>query len=674
MSERRDVYMNRKQQEIFYAGARHKRISAARRFGKTDGTLGPQIIAVGNSMPRGAGGIVGASRKQLFARTIPGMLAAVGRFFGLVEGIHYGFGQPPKDVPECLIKPKTYENALWICNGFLYHCLSLSVFGSGNGLTLSALIADECKFLPISKLQGEVLPSLSGNIHPLGNRAFSEYNPYYKSTCFVSDASLNNKGNWLEKEESRLDEYVDEGEFAGYTYRQIMFELDKYADDVIFWNELMRNAERSNHNVIPVHKETKERIVALADAVLAKEGQFKILPPQYKVITKNTVDFLLNYHLIAQDDAELLYNHEYLVSHDEYGRMLQIRYSSAHIDYIRRLRCVSFYFKRASSLDNIDLLSPSYIAEQKRLLPPLVFATSILNLPLRKNLGDGFYCNLDIENVHGYIEEDCPAIDSAYVVKKVEGVVKGQGLVKREYEAPDFARLGDTKDCSLDADVHDDEPLHIAFDYNLKINWVVTSQMYRRDGLNAMNVLSSMFVKDNEVLEQLCDKWSRYYAPHKRKNRVVFYYYDHTAKVPFWNGMDKRDMCDVIIDRLRKKGWDVVPVYLGHTLSHSERYRIINSSLAGYSAPAIRINRENNESLIIAMENCGLICIGDSWKKDKSGEKLITNAKTAEGQENIVPAELRTDGTDAFDTLFVGCSRQESYSLGRVLMPSGKRQ
>lgn len=123
-----------------------------------------------------------------------------------------------------------------------------------------------------------------------------------------------------------------------------------------------------------------------------------------------------------------------------------------------------------------------------------------------------------------------------------------------------------------------------------------------------------------------------------------------------------------------KKGWDVVPIYLGHTLSHSERYRIINSSLAGYSAPAIRINRENNESLIIAMENCGLIRIGDSWKKDKSGEKLITNAQTAEGQENIVPAELRTDGTDAFDTLFVGCSRQESYSSGRVLMPSGKRQ
>ena len=37
--ETRDVYMNRVQQRIFYAGARDLRVLAARRFGKTDGVL-----------------------------------------------------------------------------------------------------------------------------------------------------------------------------------------------------------------------------------------------------------------------------------------------------------------------------------------------------------------------------------------------------------------------------------------------------------------------------------------------------------------------------------------------------------------------------------------------------------------------------------------------------------
>lgn len=671
MSELTDVYMNRVQQRIFYAGARHKRVSAARRFGKTDGVAGPQLVSVSQSMPRGAGAIIGSSRKQLMARTIPGMIAAITRFFGLVEGVHFGWGQPPKDVPECFIKPKSYDNVLWI-GAFYWHCISTSVFGSANGMTLNSIVADECKFLPLAKIQGEIMPALSGITHPNGDKSFSDYNPYYKSTCFLSDASLTNKGNWLEKEEVRLDEKMDEGEFAGRTYREIMDELDHYADDVIFWNELLRDASRTKHRVIPVHEETKARILALADAVLNRQEQFRVIPPTWKDITENTITTLLSYHLVAEDDAELLFNYKYLVSHDQFGRLMQIRHSSAYKDHIRKLQCDSFYFVRASSLDNVGILGESYIAEMKRSLPPLVFMTSILNLPLQKNMGDGFYCNLDIENVHGYIDDDCPAIDSAYTVKSAKGVVN-RNVVSREFETPDFDRLGNIKDCTLDGDCRDDLPLHIALDYNVKINWVVTSQMYRRDGLECMNVISSMFVKDNEMIEQLCDKWSRYYAPHRRKCRTVYYYYDHTAKFSFFISSQRVMFYQIVMDRLAKQGWDVVPVFIGKTMSHMERYRLINSSLSGLMAPAIRMNRENNEALIIAMENCGLIRMGDNWKKDKSGEKLITNAQTAEGQENVTPAELRTDGTDAFDTLFVGCSMHRGGSFGVVLMPNGRR-
>lgn len=96
---RRDVYMNKKQQQIYYAGAKDVRVLGARRFGKTDGVIGPRIYTVSMSMPRGTNLWLGNSRKQLYTRTVPGTIAALERFYGLKEGTHFGWGRPPKWVP-----------------------------------------------------------------------------------------------------------------------------------------------------------------------------------------------------------------------------------------------------------------------------------------------------------------------------------------------------------------------------------------------------------------------------------------------------------------------------------------------------------------------------------------------------------------------------------------------
>ena len=52
----------------------------------------------------------------------------------------------------------------------------------------------------------------------------------------------------------------------------------------------------------------------------------------------------------------------------------------------------------------------------------------------------------------------------------------------------------------------------------------------------------------------------------------------------------------------------------------------------------------------------------NGFHKDKGGEKL------AESEEDLL--EHRTDGTDAFDTLFIGCEKipQSEYSGGMVDM------
>ena len=664
VEETRDVYMNRVQQRIFYAGARDLRVVAARRFGKTDGVLGPRRWAVAYTLPQGAGGFLGASRKQLFSRTIPGIIAAMERFYGFKEGIHFGWGKPPKGTPTCIIRPKSYENAMWFANGHLMHALSLATLGSANGMTLCYVDGDECKFLPKKKIDEEVMPANSGIVHPLGDKRFSEENPYYKSTCFVSDASLSNRGNWLSKEEEVLDQVIDHGEFKGKTYRSVQEELDAYADRVIYFNELLRSAKRGGHRVQVVDTETKQRIRAIAAAVESREGQYKIIPPQYAVDTKGTIERLVSYHLISGDDAELLFDYKYLITQDEHFEMMAIRGSKKYQAHIDALRCNCFYFVRASSLDNIDILGEDYIRRMKRDLPPLVFAISILNIKPKKS-GEGFYCNFDSE-VHTYIEDDCPAIDKSIVIKQGKQMVGGTAF-STEYESPDFDYLSNIKDCTLDGDLRTELPLEIALDYNNLINWVVIGQLYKRNGVDTLNVVNSMFVKNGGMIQDLIRDFDRYYTPFKKKNKNVNYYYSHTAKFRL-HGISMDDIKDTVIKELRKYGWSVNPIDIGQAPSHMQKYKDINEAFSGFGYPAIALNAQNNEALIAAIEQTDVKLSygrnGSTFYKQKGGEKLSVDSQDA------TPEELRTDGTDAFDELYEGVKHFRN-GIGFVVMPGG---
>ena len=660
----RDVYMNRVQQRIFYAGARDLRVVAARRFGKTDGVLGPRSWQVAESMPQGAGAFLGASRKQLYSRTVPGMIAALERFYGFKEGVHFGWGKPPKGTPQCIIRPKSYDNCMWFANGHILHALSMAVFGSANGMTLCYINADECKFLSKKKIDEEVMPANSGIVHPLGDKRFSEENPFYKSTCFVSDASLVNRGNWLGKEEDMLDTVIDHGEFEGKTYRDIQTELEQYADRVIFFNELLRSAKREGHRVQVVSPETKERIRALAASVERREGGFRIVPKQNKVDSKDTITRLVSYKLISEEDAELLFDYRFLITHEEQFEMMAIHGSKKFRKHIDELRRNAFFFVRASSLDNIDILGEDYIRRMKRDLPPLVYAISVLNIRPKKS-GEGFYCNFDTD-IHTYIDDDCPAINDSYKVKQGKQIVGGTAY-PTEYESPDFDYLSNVKDCSLDGDLRNDLDLEIALDYNNLINWIVIGQQYKRGGVETLNVLNSMFVKNGGMIQDLIRDFDRYYAPHKQKNRRINYYYSHTAKFKL-HGISMDDIKDTVIKELRKCGWQVNPVDMGQAPSHMQKYKDINEAFAGFGYPAIAFNQQNNEPLTAAIEQCDVKLSyghnGTTFKKQKGGEKLSVDA------QDSTPEELRTDGTDAFDELYMGVKHFRG-GIGFVVTPDG---
>ena len=665
MQQPHQIYLTRFQQQSLYMGARDERDIAARRTGKTDGLVAPYVWMTSNSMPGMLGAWVAVSRQQGFSKTIPGTMAAMERMFGFQIGIHMGWGRPPKHVRPSIFKPKSYENIIWFANGAQWALISLSQTASANSYTFSACVGDECRFFPKKKVDEELMPALSGQTHPLGDINFSDYNPLYRSTRFVSDASLTAKGSWLEREDEKLDLEIETGKFKGKTYRWVQGELEDYADKVIRYNDLLYNAKKTGHTPHVVPAEVKTMIRAVAMKMLKHEGMFRILPNHGKKITKNMVDMAVNYKLVTAEDAELIYDYEYLLTPEEdFEMQMFLRSKKFQDDYLRELRRSAFVVRRASTLENVDVLGEEYIRQMKRDLPPYTFMVSILNVKIKKS-NDGFYSNLDIDHVHGYINDSGidPLTMANWSTQKATGIIDGKKITSESYQ-PDLKELSERNDCRMDADCVNDLPLYLAFDYNANINTLVVGQVYQRDGVEAVNVIKSFYVKNERKLRELVDDFSRYYAPKRAINRDVVYFYDATAKQGASYALTDERFYQAVIKELERNGWNVTAIDMGVPEKHEVKHRIINNGLAGIEYPAIRINQLNNPDLIIAMQLCEVSIGYQGFRKDKSQEKK------PETEENL-PLQQRTDFTDAFDSLYLGCKFWRG-NIGWFVLPDGK--
>ena len=192
------IYLHRGQLDIYNFGSRSTKVRAARGFGKTS-YIGLHMVKCVLGLRRQMGGFVGASAKQLYTRTMPNALKVVSslgfeKFFFL--------GQAPAklrwEMPQA--RPRQWENCVHFQNGFVWQMLSMAVKGSANGLNLAALIGDETKYLPWSRVKEEVLPTLRGDFMPVSARKTEQkrwgygtdpkVNPYWLSQLWVSDAGL----------------------------------------------------------------------------------------------------------------------------------------------------------------------------------------------------------------------------------------------------------------------------------------------------------------------------------------------------------------------------------------------------------------------------------------------------------------------------------------------------
>lgn len=205
------IYMHRGQLDVYNFGSRHTKLRCSRGWGKTIWLSFYNLKCV-LGLRRMIGLFLGASAKQLYTRTMPNMLKGF-NLMGFSEGVFYFLGQAPArlrwEYP--LAKPRVWESCVHMQNGAVLQAASMAVKGSCNGINAAWICGDETKYLPWTRVKEEAYPTLRGDFMPPSARRIEQkrwgygtdpkINPYYCSTCFVSDAGLTNTQCQWEKEE-----------------------------------------------------------------------------------------------------------------------------------------------------------------------------------------------------------------------------------------------------------------------------------------------------------------------------------------------------------------------------------------------------------------------------------------------------------------------------------------
>jgi hypothetical protein len=530
MTEKKKAYFNPAQLYIHEISPNRKTIVCGRRFGKSDGIIGPDLLFDVQHMPRSTGWFYGATFKQLLSRTLPATLAFLERY-NYRQDYHFFIGRKaPKwmNFKMPYIQPRDWEHCIHFYNGTVVHLLSQDVRFSANSLTADWGKVDEGRSIKKEKMFEEAMPTLSGS-HPSFENSHK-----WKGLSIVSDMPTSRQGQWVIDMEQQMD----------------------------------------------------------PDLILSIEGiigQINHLKEKYAVMPQvpSSVD-------------------------------RRIRELKRELFFFRRH---AFLYKEYDTIENVELLGEEYIREQKRILPPVIFQTSILNRRIRK-LTDGFYPNLD-PDLHYY-----DAFNNSYL----DNLRTDKGTL-------DLARIGESN-CLGDGDIDPGVPLAIALDYNANINWIITGQRVDPE----MRTLSSLYVKFNRKLRALCTEWCQYYQ--FIVNKHVVYYYNETALEKGYADEDSESFAEIVNTILTRHGWTVEMVFIGKTWSHKLKHQYIDDALTGKKYLFPRFNRSNNQYLLTALEMTGTRYGKYGFEKDKSAEKL------AETEDD--PLELRTDGTDAWDDLFIG--------------------
>lgn len=284
---------------------------------------------------------------------------------------------------------------------------------------------------------------------------------------------------------------------------------------------------------------------------------------------------------------------------------------------LNELRKGTIFVSEASTLDNIDALGIDAILNFKRNLSDYVFRLSVLNERLDA-VENGFYGMFDT-NVHCYT-----ATNHEYLHK---------------LQIADYTKV--TPDCRWYNDYDPTRALHIAFDHNASINWVVTGQLFKSQKICKQQ--NAMYVERPQKIRHLVKKWHDYHVHHQKRNANVYFWYDHTS-IPD-NASKDMNFAQEIKAELRKHGWTVLERYIGRTPFHRLKYEFWGDLLEGKREDGYKffMNESTHTEAIVAIQNTPVINGKDGFEKDKRKEK----------DENFPQVEA-PHVTEAMDTLWWG--------------------
>jgi len=309
---------------------------------------------------------------------------------------------------------------------------------------------------------------------------------------------------------------------------------------------------------------------------------------------------------------------------------------------LNKMRSVAVYYKEYSTIENLQLLGEEYLRQMKRDLTPKTFQTSILC----QRIGishDGFYSSM--QEYHKYDASNFAYMDELGYDTILKEAQQNNYNIKANCQ---FSIINSQLDSRADEDVNPLAPICIGMDYNANINWIVAGQ----PSGNRLNVLKSFYVKFERKIPALVQDFCAYYAHHQ--NKTVVFYYDATALGSNY-AVNDQDFRYVVIHEFERHGWQVNDVYLGNPMRHDEKYLLINQGFAGKQRLMPFFNRQNNDDLILAIQSAGVERGRNGFRKNKSMEKQ------PESEEDLL--EHRTDGTDAFDTLYIGCEKFPQHDI-----------
>lgn len=367
-------------------------------------------------------------------------------------------------------------------------------------------------------------------------------------------------------------------------------------------------------------------------------------------------------HEVNNQIAEMLAELKYLEKHNPKAAV-QLAQNDNFLKQLHRLRTDSICFWNLSSAENLSMLGESWLRDMERQMPPLLFALMVLGAE-KGAAKDGFYCNLDIENIHGYQEEEYSTeygdsysmLADKYTIKKKGKALDStrwmQDVETEQLDIDELGRLGEEDTCELDMDLDWQSPLLLAFDANANLSCFVVGQERGDEVL----IQRSLFAMNERKLRSLCRDFARIYRPFLRRGcKEVVLYFTATVKqgastaYAVENGDDNR-FDRVVVQELTDLGFKVTAIDMGAPLLHAVKFQLMADLMSGVQNPKIRICKSpgRNTYLIPALENTGLAPGG--FRKDKSKEKLKATDEESLGGD----PRTRTDITDAFDDLIIG--------------------